>query len=228
MAASPAPSTSPAAVLSPHAVELARVHAILDAAGPANGGCRALPAKSARAIVGAAAPKVFDHANACVHAGGRAIAVCLAIQCEGDGCTTSTWLYTDVRPTARVPEPPLVVSPDLHFLFFDDIEFKGGGVWDSHLARRDLETQTDARFADCVSPALSPGGDWVVCRTRNDGVYRVPLAGGAPKLVVPGGPAAYWVPYAHLFPPPVEFPTAKQMSIVISSNGTTKTVPWSE
>jgi hypothetical protein len=179
-------------------------------------------------IFGARCKKVaqFEHVFVALRAKGRALEVDVVSSCFGDSCSVEAWLYTDVRPPRTVDEPPFVVDPNLSWLVFDQITPIAAGAWDVRLARLDLVTGAKTTFADCVSPSLSPGEKWIACRTKDGSVYRVPVAGGTPTLVLQGTGAVVWIPYAHAFPPEVSFPSSTTFEI--EGNNSPQVFPWTE
>lgn len=208
-----------------HEKELRRVKAIVGR----DKGCRELKPKEVRSILGAAAPKTFESASACIHAHGRAVSIGVTLQCGGDSCSVDGWLFTDVRPVAVIPhETEFDVSPDVQSLFYTRLTpTKNLGEYVVDVARRDLGTNVDKPFAKCASPSISPGDAWVLCRTRTNDVLKVPIGGGAPTLVVKGnGVVTHWTPYAYFFPSPVSFPSATSMEVWIGEKK--HVVPWKE
>ncbi len=208
-----------------HQQELSRVRAIVGS----KPGCRTLARKEASALLGARAPMAFESASACVHAAGRAVSVRVTLECGGDTCTAEGWLFTEVRATVAIPvDTDYDVSPDAKFLYFTrPTATKSLGEYKVDVARRDLATSVEVGLATCASPAVSPSGAWVLCRSRTDGVVKVPSGGGAPTVVVKGtGVAADWTPYARVFPNPVVFLTSDSLEVWTGSKR--RVVPWKE
>lgn len=183
------------------------------ALAPAEGGCRELSRKRVGQALGRRAPKDFVRASACVHAGGRAVSVVVVTSCGGDSCGTEGWLFTRARAFA-LPDADFDVTADAAAIVYTRLRPKKAlGEYDVDVARRELASGAETSLARCASPVVSPGGKWVVCRTKTDGVLRVPVGGGAVERVTKGtGVVRSWVPYALEFPSAVAFPSAKEMA----------------
>jgi hypothetical protein len=108
-----------------------------------------------------------------------------------------------------------------------------GPVIDIELLRVDLPSLERSSFASCMSPRLSPGGKWIVCRTRHADVVRVPIGGGTPEIIVQvGSTEARFAPYALIYPEPVEFPQPDRMTYGVDEQNADEprvvTVPFVE
>jgi hypothetical protein len=218
-------ASSSASTPTVHQKELARVRAIVGS----KPGCRELSRKEAATILGVRTPKTFESASACLHAAGRAVSVRVTLECGGDTCTGDGWLFTDVRPTVAIPvDTDYDVSPDARFLYYTRLTLtKSLGEYKVDVARRDLTIGVDVKLAACASPTVSPSGAWVLCRSRTDGVLKVPSGGGAPTVVVKGtGVVINWTPYSRVFPNPVTFLTSDSMEVWTGSKR--RVVAWKE
>jgi hypothetical protein len=205
--------------LTTHEQELIRVLQIVGRGG-------ALTGAQLRAVLGAKMPKEYVEAYADVLAGGRAVEIYVVLEYGGDSASVDGWLVTDVRPLANVPLGTAhVFSADARFLYFTS---GGAAVGTLETRRLDLVTGKEISFAPCFAPEVSPGGKWLVCRTKTEGVLRVPIGGGAHEVVDKGTGkiAEDWVPYANVHPAAPSFPTAK--TIAFEQRGKLVTRAWNE
>lgn len=102
--------------------------------------------------------------------------------------------------------------------------------WQVVLFKFPSDGSASARFADCMSPALAPGGAEFVCRDRAGAVLRVGLGGGATRLVAEAGVPAERVQYdpqRYVYPQPPRFEGGSLRFSVDSDQGSTAhDVPW--
>jgi hypothetical protein len=143
-------------------------------------------------------------------AGGKATLVTITELCGGDSCTVHVFLQRPGQPTVLLPDSvndgalsggPLVVTPSLEHVITDWVgPGRNPGDRRVELYRVELKTGKASPWVKgCFSPALSPGGRWVLCRNRRGDVLKVPLTGGTPTFVHRSGLSAedvYWVPYS--------------------------------
>ncbi len=207
-----------------HSKELARIRNVV----AREFGCRDLSRTDAKAILGLRMPDAFESAGACIHAGGHAISVWVQISCGGDSCRAEGWLFSDVRPVWALPvENDYAISADGRHLFYTRLRpTKSLGTYVVDVARRDLATGVEKSFASCASPAISPGGAWLLCRNEANDVLRIPIDGGKPRLVAKGTGERTWTPYANYFPSAVAFPAASTMEV--GMGGSVRYLTWRE
>jgi len=155
---------------------------------------------------------------------GSALLLSITIGCGGDSCDFRQWVFAPTleHPYAVDTDGGVAeAAPDASFLLVD--EFSGDEPdpfsWTLSAVRIDLPSGRRQPFAGCFSPKLSPKGRWFVCRDRAANVLKVPLSGGTPELVASSGAVAEaieWVPYAWLYPDPVEFRSPDELVFQIA------------
>ena len=164
------------------------------------------------ALVGRTAPVESCTATPLAH--GRALWIAVTTSCWEDACETDDLLIVGDRAPMPLPGDGggvVVVDPSLHFALHEQVAMERPGQWEIYLARVDLETGEQARFADCMAPALSPGGRWFVCRDAGGDAYRIPVGGGTRERIfqldLGDGDAVDWAPMRWGRPAPATFPT---------------------
>lgn len=193
-----------------------RTETVPPAAWPGKTGCRAL--------VGHTGPD--EHCEARRLAGGRAVWTRVTISCGGDSCDVHDYIVTAGRAPVRLEGSggAVVVDPLARFAIHEVVDLRRDlagnerlGDWEIYLVRTDLQTGAAARWADCMAPALSPGGRWIICRDRLGDVFRSPTAGGPweriYQLDLPGDAKVDWVPYAWTRPDQVSFPSPGELEV---------------
>lgn len=163
-------------------------------------------------------------------------------ECGGDSCSVERWIIAaDMAKPFHLPaqaEGWIEVLPSLRHAIADRIDIEGsGGNWTVRLIRIDLSTGAIEPYADCMSPALSPKGRWIVCRNQRGDVLRMPAneGGGTPALIhrfaAEHGTASF-VPHAVDYPAPVTFPSQTEMLVSTDTTGDQPRVeeraPWTE
>jgi hypothetical protein len=152
-------------------------------------------------------------------------------------CNYELWLLDAVRgrrllADERSPLDPgvsgAVVAPSLDFAVIDA---RGHKVALERIDLSGAAPRVVGRFADgCMSPVLSPGAHWVVCRDVRGDVLRVPLAGGPAELV--HRHRAFRPFYGRMPPyqPAVEFNSGAKMRVRTLSldDHSDQTVAWQE
>ena len=146
---------------------------------------------------------------------------------SGVGSDDSVWFLDTEHPPRRLPDAlgwnGATVLPSGRHAILDD---GNGHLVRLDLSATDLREAARVRFAKCMAPVLSPGGRWIVCRTKRASVLRISVAGGKPRRVYrwPG-----LVALGHH--PAVEFISATSMDVggnVTGDWGTSETVAWRE
>ncbi|NMO15201.1 hypothetical protein HPC49_01355 [Pyxidicoccus fallax] len=206
-----------------------------------------LSAEDCAALVGWTGP--MENCTFTPVAGGKAALVQLKTGCGGDSCAVQVFVYRPGRPVTQLPDSvgdgsltggTLVLTPSLDHVITDWVGW-GSGTGDRRveLYRVDLRTGEAASWVkDCFSPALSPGGRWILCRNRRGDVLKVPLTGGTPALVHRSGLSeedVYWVPYGYVYPDAVTFPSPERIEVSTDVLGgpdgeekRTLELPWRE
>lgn len=180
-------------------------------------------------------------------AGGKAAFLQLTTECGGDSCDVQVFVYRPGRPVLRLPDSHkggsltgghLAMTPSLEHVITDWVGLgpKDMGDWRVELYRIELRTGKASPWVKgCFSPALSPGGRWILCRNQSGDVLKVPLKGGTPTLVHRSGLSSgqvYWVPYAYIYPEAVTFPSPERLEFTTVSPGgeerRTQELPWRE
>lgn len=143
-----------------------------------------LKAADCRTLLKLKATDAVDEDEGCkvqVLAGGKGIVTIRTIVCEGDGCQNEALAHVGSRIIA-LPKPfygKVVATPDLGALFYDDT-VNGDKIL---LYRADVASGQTTEHKGCISPTLSPGGKWVICRDVEANVHKMPVAGGPLTLV---------------------------------------------
>lgn len=179
-------------------------------------------------------------------AGGKASIVSITEACGGDSCSVQVFIHRPGQPAVRLPDAinegsltggTLVVTPSLEHVITDWVgPGPRQGDWRVELYRVELKTGKASPWVKgCFSPALSPGGRWVLCRNRRGDVLKVPLTGGTPRLVHRSGLSedrVYWVPYGYIYPDAVSFLSPERMKVTTTLQGGeeehTRELPWKE
>ncbi|WPB82499.1 hypothetical protein KYC5002_25720 [Archangium violaceum] len=207
-----------------------------------------LSREECQALTGHARP--LEECSLTAVAGGKAALLQLTTECGGDSCDVQVFVYRPGQPVLRLPDSSkggsltgghLVMTPSLEHVITDWVGLgpRDMGDWRVELYRIELRTGKASPWVKgCFSPALSPGGRWILCRNRRGDVLKVPLTGGTPTLVHRGGLSAEqvsWTPYAYLYPDAVTFPSPGRMrvttSVVAGEDGETQRtqeLPWRE
>jgi hypothetical protein len=185
---------------------------------------------------------------------GSALLVRLVGNCGGDSCSTRGWIrnrsMTEFGPLPFDVGAAVEANLEGTALFADtttDVLIPGSagrdpfGGTEPVITTRVLLPSFDATpFAPCFSARLSPSGKWLLCRDRAANVLRVPAAGGPPERVVFSGrrpDQIEFVPYSHIWPEPVDFPSPDTLGYSISlgadtlggpATGARRTVRWSD
>jgi hypothetical protein len=159
---------------------------------------------------------------------GKAGLLHLKTGCGGDSCDVRVFVYRPGQPLLQLPDAirggsltggGLVMTPSLDHVITDWVGLgpKSMGDWRVELFRVELRTGKASPWVKgCFSPALSPGGRWILCRNRRGDVLKVPLSGGTPTVVYRGGLSeaqVYWVPHSFLYPEPVSFPSPDRFQV---------------
>jgi hypothetical protein len=182
--------------------------------------------------------------------GGKAAFLQLTTECGGDSCDVQVFVYRPGRPLLRLPDSSkggsltgghLAMTPSLEHVITDWVGLgpRDMGDWRVELYRIELRTGKASPWVKgCFSPALSPGGRWILCRNRRGDVLKVPLTGGTPTLVHRSGLSAgqvLWTPYASLYPDAVTFPSPERLQLTTIVLGgpdgeerRTLEIPWKE
>ncbi len=190
--------------------------------------------------------------ESCKHepvAGGKAALVSITTGCGGDSCDVRVFVHRPGQPAVQLPDSirdgsltggTLVVTPSLEHVITDWVgPGRKQGDWRVELYRVELKTGKASPWVKgCFSPALSPGGRWVLCRNRSGDVLKVPLTGGTPTRVPRSGLSAeqvYWVPYSYIYPEAVSFPSPERLKVTTTVQGgpdgqeeRTRELPWKE
>lgn len=190
--------------------------------------------------VGHAEP--FERCSVTLVGSGNAVVVSVVTECGGDSCSLKSWLLREdsVAPILLGElSGGYEFAPSLNFYVVDYRDFaneedrlKNYYQRAPKLLRIALGAGKSAHFADCFSPALSPGGKWFVCRNRNGDVLRVPVNGGKMQLVAknrtPGQPE--FSPYAFIYPDAPYFYTKDEVCFRsgVADDNTEQKAPWSE
>jgi hypothetical protein len=185
------------------------------------------------------AGEAFEDCSVTLLGNGSALLLSITLGCGGDSCDFRQWVFTPLleRPYAVETDGGVIeAAPDASFLLVDEFALDSPDPfpWTLGTVRIDLPSGRRQTFAGCFSARLSPKGHWFLCRDRAANVLRVPLAGGVPELVASSGAvpeAIEWVPYAWLYPDPVEFrsPTELVFQIAYQDGALAQTaVSWSE
>jgi hypothetical protein len=177
---------------------------------------------------------------------GRALWVSVVTGCGGDSCAVTNFVVTGAGAPIQLPDGSGdgVVEPALRFAVYPTVHLEEDlagderpGAWTVTLDRYELATGASTRWAACMSPTLSPGGRWIVCRDRDGNAYRAAIDGGGwqriYRLELGAGEAVDWAPYKWVVPAPVSFPTARRIEIVtgLAPDGEASHVdqrPWTE
>lgn len=226
--ASFASSSAPPVTPPSPAPEVTRALSIAEARGKRVGSKWSISEQTAKEILGPVRKWKGDVTSASVEPVGDGFGALLwlVLQCEGDSCSTETWLVLPGGPRKlKVGGGTVVVLPDLSAVIADAATFNpydltaervsgANSEWIARIERVDVATGTSKAFAPCVSPVLSPSRKYIVCRSRKGAVLRVPVSGGPPEVV--RGPAKQtpaWVPYAYVYPGPVEFVSTTELRV---------------
>jgi hypothetical protein len=221
------PRSSARNVAPPHPA-LARILALFErAAGDAAPTTGQLDEETCRELTGVQV-KNFDRCTLELLANGTAPAVGLTYDCGGDSCSSQVFVwYGDETGPYHLPDggSPLEISPDHKYLLigellYDDESFIPNGA---RTVRFDRKAQKTEPFLDCFSARLSPGGHWYVCRDLSANVFKVPVSGGNPQLVVraelpKGETIKVGGPFGD-YPEPVTFPSGRELEYELFLNG---------
>ena len=143
-----------------------------------------LKAADCREVLKLKAEDVVSEDEGCtvqVLAGGAGLVTIRTIECEGDGCQNEAQVRVGDK-VFDLPKPfygKVVATPDMSAAFYDDT-VTGDKIL---IYRLELATGKTTEHKGCISPALSPGGKWVLCRDLEANVHKMPVAGGALALV---------------------------------------------
>jgi hypothetical protein len=154
--------------------------------------------------------EAFEACSAELIAHGSVALVRIVTSCGPDGCETAGWLASHSGGMARMPgdaEGVVEALPGLDVVVKDRVQRDAHGEWSVSLVRIDLRAGRATPFAPCMSPVLSPGARWFVCRDAKGGVLRVPVRGGHSDSVATAEPRDYvdFAPAARVYPDPVAF-----------------------
>ena len=197
--------------------------------------------ESPRDCAGAVGYKgIVERCVAQVVGSGAAILVQVITDCGGDSCSVSAFLLRSdgrAQPLPEIDGGTSAFAPDLSRYLTDTRRFSSQEDQAENFYTRapellqiELATSKTTPFAACMSPVLSPEGNWVLCRNRWGDVLRVPLSGGQPELVTtnPAERAIAWSPYAFVYPGPVQFMGSDEFTFEVGDvAGHAATVPWS-
>jgi len=194
---------------------------------------RALSESWCRTHTGYGPAEPFESCSVELLGAGAVLLLRIVTECGGDSCGVRGWVHTRQKPGfTAVPGDlggTVAASPTGEFLVIDAATSVGvpadkpardpfGGRDELVLDRIDLPTFTRRPFAPCFSAVLSPRARFFVCRDRAGNVLRVPVAGGRPERVARSGLLPRdvdWVPYAYVYPGPVDFPTAERLVFTV-------------
>ena len=141
---------------------------------------------------------------------GTVAVVRIVTACGPDGCETAGWVIAEHGRTARVPGDAagaIEALPGLEVVVKDQAQKDARGEWGVGLVRVDPRAMRTTPFAACMSPVLSPGRRWFVCRDRRGAVLRVPSRGGPLEEIAAPLPREHvdFCPEAKVYPEPVVF-----------------------
>jgi hypothetical protein len=173
---------------------------------------------------------------------GNAMVVTVIVECGGDSCSTKSWL---LREDSLAPielgelDGGFEFDPTLSYYVIDYRTFKDDADRYKNFYKRiptlrrvELQTRSSKAFANCFSPALSPGAKWFVCRNVRGDVLRVPIEGGKLEMVVKNssrGPvnASF---YAFIYPESPYFYAPNEIGVRIegTENDAEQKAFWSE
>lgn len=169
-------------------------------------------------------------------ADGRVALVITQDGCGGDRCFVSAWAVREAGSRLRlVGDDPWALTPsgDAIFSTFPLIPV-GSAAYSVPLRTMRIDVATGAiePFAACFSPAVSPGGKWVLCRNEDGDVLRVPIAGGRAEMAWDSGVGRndiIW--HAAIFPGPPVFRGDRVVVTVVqegAERGVTHELAWDE
>jgi hypothetical protein len=171
--------------------------------------------------------KNFDRCTLELLANGTAPAVGVTYDCGGDSCSSQVFVwYGDESAPYHLPDgsSPLEVSPDHEYLLIGELLYDDESLIPkgARTVRFGRKTQKTEPFLDCFSARLSPGGNWYVCRDLSANVYKVPVSGGKPQLVVraelpKGETIKVGGPFGD-YPEPVTFPSGRELEYELFLN----------
>ena len=176
------------------------------------------------------------HARPCQ--GASSLIVEAQAECGGDSCDGDAYLYTaNGRKVALPFAGHKACAPDGSFVVADVVlepttedAFYDPPQWQVVLLKFPSDGQPSTRFADCMSPALTPDGRAFVCRDKAGAVLQVPLAGGQTKLVAEAGVPPQQVAYnpqSAIYPAPARFEAdALRFSVESDQGPIERSVPW--
>lgn len=222
-----APHSTATNVAPPHPA-LAKILQLFErAAGDAAPTTGQLDEAACRELTGAEV-KNFDRCTLELLANGTAPAVGVTYDCGGDSCSAQVFVwYGDETGPYHLPNggSPLEVSPDHKYLLIGELLYEEESLIPNgaRTLRFDRKTQKTEPFFDCFSARLSPGGNWYVCRDLSANVFKVPVSGGKPQLVVraelPKGETIKVGGPFEDYPEPVSFPNAHELEYELFLNG---------
>ena len=178
-------------------------------------------------------------------ASGKAAIVRLQTECGGDSCETKAWVLIEGRTPMEIPSGvdtggTVVVLPSLQYVLFDTVEGGPGGKgvqWKPYIKRLEIQSGGFGKLdelARCVSPSVSPGAKWIVCRDLEANVLLMPISGGKLHLFYKrpkNAKKAYVVPYGRIVPYPVQFTSPDRMLVTTNTNDESdekKVLKWNE
>jgi hypothetical protein len=220
-------SQVPKRVEPPPVAPIAREIESLSDDGPREARCRALTGYSA---------KPYSSCSAELLAHGEVVLVRVETECAGPSCKVEGWLFARGRAPLHVSDASgaFEATPSLETVVHDSVQRDARGQWTVTLQRIDAKTGAASQFADCMSPTLSPGGRFFVCRDKSGAVLRVPVGGGAPIVVVVASDddRVDFAPEARVYPDPVVFRGDRLLTYEryprARDGSETVTLPWSE
>lgn len=166
----------------------------------------------------------------------EAVLVVLQQECGGDRCSVLAWaIRQSGRRLRLVGDVPWALTPggDAVFTTYPMLPI-GSAAYSvpSRTLRIDLGTSAIRAFAPCFSPSVSPGGKWVLCRTEDGDVLKVPASGGTAQTAWDSGLTRnYIVWHALIFPEPVTFVGADRAHVDVWLEGGQQTrveLAWQE
>ena len=130
------------------------------------------------------APAEVEECHLDYLANGTAAIFTTVSECGGHLCDVTFHIFTEGRqPYVAESYGPVTweISPDHQYLLRGELsEYPDVSV---RTVRKNLDTGKEEHFADCLSPKLSPGGKWYLCRDIKGNVARVPVGGGAMTII---------------------------------------------
>jgi len=163
--------------------------------------------------------------------GGLGLLLRLVTECGDAACQVHGWLLRHPEAAAeRLPDvlgAEVAFDAELTFLVADRWGIPSGvghtELDNAHmfsLFKVDLRTGSREPFASCMSPRLSPGGKWFVCRDSVADVVRIPVGGGETELVAKNleQEPYQWNLAEGVYPAPVEFQDGKMRFGVLPGN----------